>query len=426
MTYIPFSGTVQIGGSNVSAFGDLITAEVTPLIQYDFVYQGTFNPQLCFNTVAGTGVADVSQGRLRLQTGVAAAGGATHQSTKIARYRAGQGNTSRFTFAFAAGAAGSLQLAGMANVGAGTSALDGYFFGFDGASYGILHRNQYGASVDTWYPRAAWNGDRCDGSDGLHNQSGADIDPSRGNVYMIRYPYLGYGDILFYVQNPETGAWILCHTIQYANTTQTIQLGNPGLNFYAEVTNLGNTTNLVAYAGSVSVTLSGQRLFTGPQWGASGRLTTNSSNVEKPVLSLRCARFLNGVANRGMIRLRSLGLGTTQGSSDTVFNVRRNVAGLNPAPSFVPVNGTTADNGVTLTAAQSMVSMDRTATSFTAPAANASNITFNTATASSGGYQIDLSPYDLFMIPGDIWTFTMLSGTNNNTTNIALNWNEDL
>ena len=240
---------VDMGGASTGAFGDLITSENSPLIQISFVYG--INAQTGATTVVSTGAADTNASRLRLQTGTGAAGSAMFQSKKTAMYRAGQGMTARFTTAYTTGVASASQVMGF-----GTD-TNGYFFGYNGITFGLLHRN---AGVDTWVAQTAWNGDRCNGT----GVSGFTLDPTKGNVFQVRYPYLGYGTITFWIQDSVTGRWILAHTIRYANSSASTQLSNPNLRFYGKVINAGNTTNLVMYCGSCAALLTGALSVTYP------------------------------------------------------------------------------------------------------------------------------------------------------------------
>ncbi len=54
--------------------------------------------------------------------------------------------------------------------------------------------------TDDWIPQASWNGpDRFDGS----GVTGIDLDPTKGNVFEVKFKYLGYGPIkYFYEENP--------------------------------------------------------------------------------------------------------------------------------------------------------------------------------------------------------------------------------
>jgi len=55
------------------------------------------------------------------------------------------------------------------------------------------------------------------------------LDPTKGNVYCIQFQYLGYGDINYMIENPETGLFVPVHIIKYANTATVPTLVNPTL-----------------------------------------------------------------------------------------------------------------------------------------------------------------------------------------------------
>ena len=114
MAFNTITSVVQIGGSNVSAFGDLIVANLTPVLQLDFVYG--INTQTGSSTVANSATVDTNASRLRLQSGTNAAGAATFTSNRIARYRAGQGMVARFTCAWTTNAASSTQVIGVGSL----------------------------------------------------------------------------------------------------------------------------------------------------------------------------------------------------------------------------------------------------------------------------------------------------------------------
>ena len=397
------SSVVGIGGSNVSAFGDIVVVNHTPIVQIDFVYG--INTQTGTTSVVTTGVADTNASRLRLQSGVGAAGAATFNSARIARYRQGQGMMARFTAVWTNSAASSTQVVGMGNTQVG------YFFGYNGIAFGLSIRN---GGSDSWTAQTAWNGDKCDGN----GASGFNWNKAFGNVMMIRYPYLGFGDITFWVQNPATGAWILCHTIQYSNSSASVQVSNPSFPFYANVTNAGSTTNILMYVGSVGVFISGAREYLAAQWA-----TDNSKaavTAETCIFSIRNCASYNGVTNTGIIRIRSISLSYNQGVNGfAVLRVRKG-ATLGGSPSYTPVNGSTADNGVTLTAANSIASVDTAATTSTA-----GFYEFNLNVGNTGQAVLDVSSYLLYINPGEIMTFGVFC-TASGSVQVATNWNEDV
>ena len=392
---------VEMGGASVSAFGDLIVAENNPLIQMDFVYG--INAQTGASTIVTTGVVDTSAARLRVQSGTGAAGSGLFESKRAARYRPGQGMTARFTAAFATSAANSSQ-----TIGVGTAA-NGYFVGYNGVDFGILHRNN---STDTWVAQTAWNGDKCNGT----GTSGFTINTAFGNVFQIRYPYLGYGAITFWILN-STGRWILCHTIQYPNTTATTQLSNPSLHFRAQAINTGSTTNLTIYCGSVGVSLSGIRSFTSyPKWAYDNNKA--SITAETNIFSLKNCTTYNGSTNEGQLRLNSISVGAS-GSSGVVVLRLRIGATLGGTATYAAISGTTADNGVTITSGSSIASVNTIHTT-----ATGGTYIYNLSLNGAGAQVIDLTALDIFIAPTEILTLSGFA-TNAATISASLNWVED-
>lgn len=398
--------TVQFDPSNMSAFGTLEAVALTPVVQIDFVHG--INSQIGAVTTANSATGDTSSARLRLQSGTNSAGSAVYASRRSAKYRPGQGMTARFTAAFTTGVADSTQI-----VGAGNS-LNGYFFGYNGASFGICHRN---AGSDVWTPQASWNGDKADGS----GASAFTLTKTYGNVYMVKYPYLGYGDIGFYVLDSVSARWLLVHTIRYANTTATVQLSNPNLFFYAQSVNTGATTNQIVYVGSVGIFLSGERSFIGsPKWATDNYKT--GITAETALFSLRVATTYNTVTNRSLVRLQSLSIASDAGKNTVAVGVFRLRIGatLGGVPAYAAINGATADNGVTITSGNSICSVDVAATT-----ATAGTLLYNMSVSAPGAGIIDLTPFNLFIAPTEILTVSGFS-TSSATMAAALNWAEDI
>jgi hypothetical protein len=398
----------QIDPSNLSAFGTLETAELTPVFQTDFVYG--LNTQL-WNT-AGTSGAGAAVGtdsaRLRVQCGTAATSYAFLESRRIIRYRAGQGIVGRFTTAFEGGVANNIQMVGLGDV-VSNAILDGYFVGDSGTTFGFF---RYLNSTPVFTPATSFNGDTLDGN----GASGVTINPAFGNVWMIKYPYLGYGNIGLYVQHPTTSRWILAHTVRYTNTTATLQLTNPNLQVVAFSANNGNTTNR-------SVFISGVRSHvSSPKWAADRVIT--GVTTEANALSLRNATTYNGVTNRSLIRLQSLSA-ASNGTLSANITVRLKIGvTLGGSPSFTPRSGSTADNGVTITSGNSIASFDVAGTTITG-GTYIYNLQISQGANGSGNAVVDLTPYEIFVAPAETLTVSVAS-TNSASIGVSLNWTEDI
>lgn len=362
--------------------------------------------------VSGTGATiDTNTRRLRIQSGTGSAGYAYIETRRNARYRAGQGTIVRFTPLFTAGVADNIQLWGMGTI-ANNAPYDGYFFGYNGTSFGIVH---YLAGSPTWYSRAAdWNVNKVDGSTG----TAFNWNPTYGSPVMIKYPYLGYGDIQFYVQNPTTGAWVLVHIIRYANTTATTQLANPSMHFMGFTLNSGNTTNMIMYCASVGIFISGTRSFVGNPKRA---IDNNKSSIttETNLLSIRCASLFNGVVNEGQIRLRSISVSSSAANGVACFRFKVG-ATLGGTPSYAAISGTTSDNGVTITGGNSVVSYDTAGTTV----ANGTYI-HSIFLDNPNAQTIDLEPYDIYVAPDEVLTISGFSSANSQL-GVSINWSEDI
>jgi hypothetical protein len=421
---VAVNGTVNINelpdisfhSSNLSAFGDLLTVTHTPVIQGDFVYG--LNTQIWNTpTTLGSGATvDTLTGRLRVLSGTDSTGYAYLTTRRIAKYRAGQGTTVRFTPVFATVQANNTQFMGMGNI-ISNALYDGYFFGYDGTSVGIAH---FAFGVQTFYPQTDWNQDKCNGT----GASGFNWNPAFGTPVMISYPYLGYGDIKFFLLNPNTGDWVLCHIIKYANTSASPQLSNPNLRFLAYSKNSGNTVTTTMYCGSFSVLLSGTRSFiSNPKW-AIDATKTGVSTTETNILSIKNATTYNGMPNRSLIRLQSITIGgiPSANSKQTTIRFRINATAGTPLNGFTTINGTTADNGATITSGNSVASYDVTSSTI-----SAGTMIWNTivVTAGSSGH-IDLLPYEIFIAPSEILTISGISNSPSADITVAINWNEDI
>lgn len=392
---------VEITGQNLGAFGDLVVAEKSPVVQMDFVYG--IHPQLSTYTTTNSGRVAAENGLLIVESSTTVNGTATFFSKNPARYRAGQGITARFTVIFTTGVAQSTQTIGMSDNG------DGYFFGYNGTSFGILHKNR---SVEAWYPQSTWNGDKADGT----GPSGFNWDTTKGNVVQIVYPYLGFGNIKFFVQDNATSRFILVHTIRYNNTYTQTQLSNPSLKFKAYVGNNGSTTNVRVRVGSVGIFLNGQRIYLGPQFGVSNIKTGVST--EQSIFVVRNATTYNGIVNTGVLRLRSLSFANDNGTAIGRMRIIKG-ATIGGSPSFAPVRGTTVNNGVTITSGESVASFDVAATTGTG-----GYTVFNSLASRNTAAEMDLTPYNIYIFPGEDVVFAAECATAT-SFGISLNWNED-
>lgn len=130
-TYKPFKE------AQTTAFGETSVAELSPVVQLQFPYN--VNTRLV-NTNTKGGSVTISDNKVVVATGAAANRFSQLLSRVGVHYSPGQGSAIRFTALLTSGTANSTQYIGIGDAG------DGYFFGFNGSTFGILRRS--GGSVE--------------------------------------------------------------------------------------------------------------------------------------------------------------------------------------------------------------------------------------------------------------------------------------
>jgi len=141
------SGTAE-GGTNVSiaspltAFGELLTAELTPVAQGDFVY--SINPQVFTTSEFNGSSTTTADNMAEITSGTDPDGSATIQLRRTLKYRSGQGSLMRATALFDSPDSGNAQFVGCGN------AESGYFIGYFGTNFGILHNQKASREIRSY------------------------------------------------------------------------------------------------------------------------------------------------------------------------------------------------------------------------------------------------------------------------------------
>lgn len=490
----PGSGeTTIVGGLQKTAFGELLSAELTPIFQNDFSYN--INPKI-WHTHANNGTTTVDTNRLKLSTGAVANQSSQVLSRIPVKYNAGQGGLVRFTGAFTTCTANSTQLIGVGDPG------DGFFFGCNGASFGTLRRVggvtevrtltvttksttaenititldgdadatvavtdatatdvtttandiashdysnlgrgweahsegdtvvfiSYDASVrtgtyslsgattavgtvaqtlagvaqtDTWTAQTAWSDDKMDGS----GDSGMTIDITKGNVFQIRYQWLGYGQITFWVEDSATGDFALVNSVDFANSSLTPLIYNPSLPMTAIVENTTNTSDIVLYSSSMAGFTEGKSNGGHVHHGVDGQLT-GITTTQVPILTIHNKDTYQGKLNRTRIKLTA----TSMGVDHTKPMIIRYVSGATlTGASFVDVD--TND---------SVIEYDTSAT-----AVSGGDLQFSVPLSGTGSDVIPMTPLSFYLNPGETMTVTAeaISGTGADAST-SFNWEE--
>jgi len=359
---------------NQTAFGELSTAEPTPLVQITAQY-GLLDDVL---PVVIGGTAFTQDSNFVVSTGTGSTNASAIVSNREAQYKAGQGLIGRLTAIFTEGQPNSTQQAGF------ITSESAFAFGYNGDEFGILHskdgqlENQeltittgasgpenanvtvdgnlylvpitsgtpqnnafeiatyldtnvpgynftsvddvvyclaqlpdFGAGAfafssstaagswvqiqngtiptETWTPKANWN-----------VYPDINIDPTLGNVYQIQIQYLGYGGIVFSIEDPETSKLEIVHIIKYANTSVVPSVSNPIFRLGWGCRNTGNTTDIQVKGASAAAFIEGKIVYDGLPKGIC-QTQPAVSTARANVISLRNRLTFNNTTNRAEI-----------------------------------------------------------------------------------------------------------------------------
>jgi hypothetical protein len=169
----------------------------------------------------------------------------------------------------------------------------------------------------------------------------------------------------------------------------------------------------------------GQRVFLGPLVSEDAYLTAVPNTTLTSVLAVRNATTFNGIANRAFLHLRSISVAINGGSTATIVILRilRNYAS---GPTvFVPLQGTTADNGVTITNGQSCASSNVSAPTGYVTVSGGTQI-FSTVVSATSLATFDLTPYEISIFPGDTVSFAAFGTASTPLVGVTAVWNEDI
>lgn len=380
-----------------SAFGELLTADLTAYIQATGVY-GFIPPNFRSYTQLG-GTTGVVDRMFTVTSGTTAYAYGAIQSLRSLNYNPGQAGLARFTALFQNSAENHWSGVGLVTI------TDELSFGYEGTVFGIWYRREGAAEVRTitvtvpssgatnltltldsvaytipltagtasqntyeianWLNanQTAWVADQIDGtliissqSDGpksgtysyshatstgtiVQNKAGVTktsthipqsgwnrdvcewLDPSKGNVYEIIYPYLGFGSVEFYVKSPNTFDFELVHVLEYENQNTRPSLSNPSLHFGMYSASIGSTTNVTVQCASTALFVLGTVKKTRNPRTIGGTQTVSTTFTN--VVSVRNRRTYNSVYNQ--VEIEPIHLTVASESGKTVqIEVRTN------------------------------------------------------------------------------------------------------
>lgn len=258
------------------------------------------------------------------------------------------------------------------------------------------------STTNEWVAQTDWNVDKFDGT----GTSGVTLDPTKGNVYQIKYQWLGFGILTFSIEDPDDGSYHVVHQIRFANANTVPSLQNPTLPLHVMSKNISNTSNLTVKTASMAGFVEGLQIDTALLRGASKNLTT-VTDTEIPIISLKNNLVYQGKENRAELRPEFVAL-ATEASKPIIFRIRA-FPTLTGTPAFTDV-----DSDV------SIASIDTAATGLTG-----GRDLFTTILGKTDSEIINFHELDKQIRPGEFVCITAeaTSGTGQEVT-VSITWSE--
>jgi hypothetical protein len=396
-----FARNVFLTGTNgnpafqQTAFGELSVAQFTPQTAWRFDYG--VNTRIVAKTETNGGTVTQDAGRAKLSTGTNTAGLARIQTIKNVRYMPGVGGLLRITAVFATPKADTTQYVGIGDTN------DRLFFGYQGTDF-VIGRRRDGAA-DVVVKSTNWNGTAPTG-----------LTYTNGNIFQIRYQWLGYGYLRFYILDPngQDLGYKLVHTINYPNTSANIHIMNPTLPIFAEIANTGNNTNMVMYSPSAVAGIEGATHlgFHNPLdiWNGTDTSATFSDTNNNHFISVQNKTTIGSIANRVPVQIKSIELSRgSGGAAGATIRIYKSATTAG-ARSYTDVDAT-----------NSPVSYSTTTTTITGGTIERSYSMPSSLTSRT----IALENGELTLLPGEIYTIGVQDSTAAGTDFIVnVNWQE--
>jgi hypothetical protein len=278
-----------------------------------------------------------------------------------------------------------------------------YAFSSTGTAAGTFAETANGVAVtDSFINQEDWNITTLTGTSDPFI-----LDPSKGNVYQIRYQYLGYGQICFCVEDPATGQFIGVHSIDYANANTVPHLDVPFFKVGWFVANLGGTTDLNIHGASGYGAVEGKIINNkNPSGHANSKTSIGTTSTN--VIQFRVRRTFNGYVNLSEVFPQQVYF-AVDGTKPAICEIH-----LNPTINGEP-NWTYHD------ANNEIIEYDTAATTLTTTNTEIAEI----AVGKTGTVSINLADLGVKLVPTDVICLAVKATSGTTDATASLTWIED-
>ena len=359
----------QDQGGNVSfntIFGEHITALRHTEILEQFQYN--INTNTLTTAVANGGTVTQADSMAVLTSSTATNGSANLASKQSLRYRPGHEGYVFFTAMWPnGGVAGAKQYIGLLD------ANDGYFLGYNGTNFVVGRRD---ATTD--YTTSDFNEDQ---------EFTAKFDNTKLNIFMITYGWLGVAPIQFWWMN-EKGQYILIHKMKTPNVLTKPSISQPAVPVSMNITKTSGATSIIMKSSSWHAGISHDGDVKGDRW-FSGTISKTGVTTEAVIVSFQNLTTFQGRANKVKVVGKLFGM-SADSTKNSIIKIYKNLA-IGGTPSWSNVDAT-----------NSVMQIDTAGT--VTPSASA--LEFSFPMAKNEAKEIDVSTFEIFLLPGETSTIT--------------------
>ena len=252
--------------SKQDAFGNSIFVE--PVIIFSTHFSNSDHADFLWNKqelLNGTVIHDMNSASMLLSTTTENGSKAEYQTFRCMQYVGGQGLEYVMSSVFHEPKVNIRQRLGMKN----NASTEGIYFECDENGMHVVCEGVILEKI----PRVDWD-DPLDGT----GPSRINLDFTKGNIFIIHYQWLGYGDIEYAV---EVGSEVIkCHTIKHHGILNRPYTQSPSFHGFVSIENIGETDSPSTFRmGCFSV-----RAFGGALMGSNTIYASNETTL-KPITS---------------------------------------------------------------------------------------------------------------------------------------------
>lgn len=239
------------------------------------------------------------------------------------------------------------------------------------------------------------------------NGENVTFDKSKGNVFMIKVSYLGFGPISFFVMD-SSGTFKRVHTIEYQNNNIKPSISNRALKVGWTAASLGSTTNITVKGASAGTFIEGRSTLNSESHASINSNTSVSTSFEA-VLTIKALESFGAKAMLGRIAFTGIEV-STDSTKEVVFKISKNA-------TLGETNFTYHEEGDSI----ALVDVVDHADSSNAHAIYAGQV------GSGGSVSRNLKPFGIDLLANETLTVyaKVVSGSASDVT-VTLIWKEDI